>query len=232
MKKVQSSVISPLTGENKRGGGIIKAALALLAAASISAAPVLIEAYQEGVIMILPFDTVPVVELSFSVDTSCYVLFTAGGLADWTTMILRFDGTDLFPVAMVREQHPSSIHIVYTYPLNTGDHIAHLRVAGTGSSFQGRCYNAYLQALIFLPDTATAVAEQPVGDSQPSVNTPGLISKGPFVHVAGASELVDATGRVIENAIEDNKVFISNLPQGTYFARDGERTIVKIVKVE
>jgi hypothetical protein len=43
---------------------------------------------------------------------------------------------------------------------------------------------------------------------------------------------VDASGRVIENAIEDDKVFISSLPQGTYFARNGERTIVKIVKVE
>ncbi|MBA7644444.1 hypothetical protein ES703_52188 [subsurface metagenome] len=59
-----------------------------------------------------------------------------------------------------------------------------------------------------------------------------IVSSGPYVNVAGASELVDATGRVIENAIEDNKVFISNLPTGTYFARNGERTIVKIVKVE
>jgi len=232
MKRLHPSVISPLTGENKRGGGIIKATLALLVAASLSAAPVLIEAYQEGAIMIPPFDTVPVVELSFSVDTSCYVLFTAGGLADWTTMILRFDGTDLFPVAMVREQHPSSIHIVYTYPLNPGDHIAHLRVAGTGSSFQGRCYNAYLQALIFLPDEPGAVSEPPVGDAQQGVNTPSLISSGPYVNVAGATELVDASGRVIENAIEDDKVYIFNLPTGTYFARSEKRTVVKVVVVE
>ena len=59
-----------------------------------------------------------------------------------------------------------------------------------------------------------------------------IVSSGPYVNVAGASELVDATGRVIENAIEDDKVFISDLPTGTYFARNGERTIVKIVKVE
>jgi hypothetical protein len=59
-----------------------------------------------------------------------------------------------------------------------------------------------------------------------------IVSSGPYVNVQGASELVDATGRVIEDAIEDDKVFISNLPTGTYFARDEERTIVKIVKVE
>jgi len=37
---------------------------------------------------------------------------------------------------------------------------------------------------------------------------------------------------VIEGAIENDKVFISNLPTGTYFARSEERTVVKIVKVE
>ena len=37
---------------------------------------------------------------------------------------------------------------------------------------------------------------------------------------------------MIENAIEEDKVFISTLPTGTYFARDGDRTVVKIVKVE
>ncbi len=44
--------------------------------------------------------------------------------------------------------------------------------------------------------------------------------------------MVDATGRVIEGAITDDRVSINALPQGTYFARDRERTVVKIVKVE
>jgi len=91
MKKTQFSVISPLTGENKRGGGIIAIALILLAA-SISAAPVLVEAYQEGTITIPAdkIDTVTVVELSFSVDTSCYVLFTAGGGSQAGENVLMF----------------------------------------------------------------------------------------------------------------------------------------------
>ena len=66
----------------------------------------------------------------------------------------------------------------------------------------------------------------------PTERWTAIVSAAPYVHVAGASELVDATGRVIENAIEDDKVFISDLPTGTYFARDEDRTIVKIVKVD
>ena len=59
-----------------------------------------------------------------------------------------------------------------------------------------------------------------------------IVSAAPYVSVSGATELVDATGRVIENAITDDKVYLSNLPTGTYFARNEERTIVKIVKVQ
>lgn len=213
---------------------LLLAALVLLAASFLVAAPVLVEAYQEGMITIPSDkkDTVTVVELTFSVDTSCYVLFTAGGLADLAKMFLHVDGANLFPVAIVEEYTLSSIHIVYTYPLNSGEHTVHLKMTPNKSSY-ARCTNAYLQALIFLPDTATgAVVEKPTSDAEPSVNTPGLISKGPYVNVAGATELVDATGRVIPNAIADSKVYLSNLPTGTYFARNEERTIVKIVKVE
>ncbi|MEA3311946.1 MAG: T9SS type A sorting domain-containing protein [candidate division WOR-3 bacterium] len=213
---------------------LLLAALVLLAASSLSAAPVLVEAYNEKPITIPEdkMDTVTVVELSFSVDTSCYVLFTAGGLVWAAKAFLQLDGTDLFPASIGRGVTTRSVHIAYTYPLSPGDHIVHLRMTKLETTLRATCYEAYLQALIFLPDTATAVAEQPTSDAEPSVNTPSLIASGPYVNVAGASELVDATGRVIENAISDDKVYLSNLPTGTYFARDGERTIVKIVKVD
>ncbi len=213
---------------------LLLAVLVLLAASSLSAAPVLVEAYQEGTITIPSdkIDTVTVVELSFSVDTSCYVLFTAGGLAGVAKMLLRLNGNNLFPIAYVEEYAASSIHIVYTYPLSPGNHNIHLRITNGRGGSSASCHDAYLQALIFLPDTATAVAEQPTSDAEPTGNAPSLISRGPFVHAPGATELVDATGRVIPNAITEDKVYLSNLPQGTYFARDGERTIVKIVKVE
>lgn len=205
----------------------------LFAALCLSAAPLLIEAYNEETITI-PYDkmdTVTLVEISFSVDTSCYVLFTAGGLTDVAKAFLQLDGTDLFPASIGRV-HTTSIHIAYTYPLGPGDHIVHLRMTKPGTTVPATCYEAYLQALIFLPDTATAIAEQPTSDAEPRGNTPSLISKGPYVNVAGATELVDATGRVIENAITENRIQIATLPPGTYFARDGERTVVKIVKVE
>ena len=215
---------------------LFAAVMMLVSVGVVVAAPVLIEAYQEGTISIPAdeFDTVTVVELSFSVDTSCYVLFTAGEIFQFATLWLNLNEDDLHPCT--REGGLGQTHsglISYSYLLSSGNHSVTLKMAPLLMGYGASCRNAYLQALIFLPDTATnAVAEQPVGGGQPPVTTPSLISKGPFVHVAGASELVDATGRVIEGAIEEDKVFISNLPTGTYFARDEERTIVKIVKVE
>ncbi len=212
----------------------VLAALVPLAASSLVAAPILVEAYQEGTITIPEdkIDTVTAVELSFSVDTTCYVLFTAGALVAPAKMFLQLDGSNLYPISMAHGNPAGGSHITYTYLLTSGAHTIHLKATNTMGGVRVVCYNAYLQALIFLPDTATAIAEQPTSDAEPLPNTPSLVSKGPFVHVAGASELVDATGRVIENAIEEDKVYISNLPTGTYFARDEDRTIVKIVKVD
>jgi len=240
MKRLHPSVISPLTGENKRGGGITKATLALLVAASLSAAPVLVEAYQEGTITIPSdkMDTVTVVEVSFSVDSACHVMLTAGGQARIASLWLEMNENRLPPQTNVQTDGfggPVSFTMVYSYLLEPGEYTASLRIAHhyIARNYTATCKNAYLQALIFLPDTATgAVAEQPMSDAEPLPNTPSLISKGPFVHAPGATELVDASGRVIEGAISENKVYISNLPTGTYFARDGDRTIVKIVKVD
>ncbi|MEA3310839.1 MAG: hypothetical protein U9Q76_01335 [candidate division WOR-3 bacterium] len=217
-------------GGGLRGRGII---LLLLLTASLSAAPVLFEAYQEGTITIPgdKIDTVTVVELSFSVDTSCYVLFTAGGLSKRAKLFLYLDGSKLFPTTALAEVASSSFHTIYTYLLGPEDHNVHLKLTNLEFGASADCYDAYLQALIFLPDAGSAVAEPPGDNHQPQVMR-SVVSKGPFVHVAGASELVDASGRVIEDAIHDDKVFISNLPQGTYFARNGDRTVVKIVKVE
>jgi len=232
MKKTQFSVISPLTGENKRGGGIIAIALILLAA-SISAAPVLVEAYQEGTITIPAdkIDTVTVVELSFSVDTSCYVLFTTGGIANPARTFLQLDTVNLFPTAIGWGSRIQSVHITYTYPLTPGNHNIYFKMTNAEMALYATCHNAYLQALIFLPDEPSAVAEQPPETRGLSPLSTSIVSKGPFVHAPSATELVDASGRVIENAIVAGHVQISTLPTGTYFARDGERTVVKIVKV-
>jgi len=127
-----------------------------------------------------------------------------------------------------------SFHLAYTYLLGTGNHTISLEMTNERGSYRATCYNAYLQALIFLPDIPSAVAEPP-GEPEPRGLSPlpaSIISKGPCVNVQGATELMDASGRVIEGAIEDNKVFIANLPPGTYFAHSGDRTVVKIVKVE
>ena len=108
-------------GGGLRGRGIVF--LLLLAAASLSATPVLVEAYQEGTITIPgdKMDTVTVVELAFSVDTACYVQFTAGGLAQFLTMmLLEFDANYLLPVAIVQGNRSLSDLIVYTYLITPG----------------------------------------------------------------------------------------------------------------
>jgi len=200
--------------------------------------PLLVEAYQEGTITIPEdeTDTLTVVEVSFSVDTSCYVLFTAGGQAKLAKLWLELNGDKLpHEVRLTSDEHAGALtfDINFTYPLDPGEQTISLCVTDYYPDASTRCLDSYLQALIFLPDTATgAVAEQPMSDAQPTGNTPSLISKGPFVHAPGATELVDASGRVIENAITDERVYLSTLPTGTYFARNGERTIVKIVKVD
>ncbi len=207
-------------------------------AVGLQAAPLLVEAYQEGQISI-PVgqdDTTKVVELSFSVDTSCYVQFTVGCRARYARLWLELDGDSLPPgaVAITNQTVKESLCFVYTYLLDAGNHVITLEVANYYNGPSATiCTDSYLQALIFLPDTATgAIAEQPAGDVEPTEGMTSVISRGPYVTVTGATELVDASGRVIENAITDDKVSINALPQGTYFARDDERTVVKIVKVQ
>lgn len=219
-----------LGGGGLRGRGIV---LLLLFAVSLSAAPVLFEGYSEETVIIPEgeVDTVAVVELSFSVDTTCYVLFTAGGIASQARIFLQLDSSNLFPASIVRGAATYSTHITYTYPLGQGEHTIRLMLTINTSSVSAVCYNAYLQALIFLPDEPGAVAEQPPGEN-PLPQARSVVSQGPWVSAPGATELVDATGRIIENAIVADRIQISTLPAGTYFARDRERTIVKIVKVD
>jgi hypothetical protein len=199
--------------------------------------PLLVEAYQEGQISIPKdaFDTLTVVELSFSVDSNSYVQFSAGGLAALGELWLELNGEILPPIAKILgTMHTEGFTISYTYLINPGDYSIIVGITGVWGDRQypTLCEKTYLQALIFLPDAGGAIAERPAGDVEPTEGMTSVISRGPYVNVTGATELVDGTGRVIENAITDDKVSISNLPQGTYFARDGERTVVKIVKVD
>ncbi|MEA3311947.1 MAG: hypothetical protein U9Q76_06985 [candidate division WOR-3 bacterium] len=103
---------------------LLLAALVSLAASSLSAAPVLVEAYNEKMITIPEdvIDTVTVVELSFSVDTTCYVLFTAGALVAPAKMFLQLDGSDLYPISMAHGNPAGGSHITYTYLLTSEAH--------------------------------------------------------------------------------------------------------------
>jgi len=202
---------------------------------STSASTLLIEAYQEGAVTIPSGenDTVSVVEVVFSIDSSCHVMFTTGGIVTQGKVWLVLDGDSLPPTDyLARGGARATISISYAYLLEPGVHTISLTLANfQNSGVPTTSQYAYLQALIFLPDGGGAVAEQPELEPASDAVT-SVVSRGPYVTVTGATELVDATGRVIENAIEEDRVSINSLPQGTYFARNEERTVVKIVKVE
>jgi len=204
--------------------------------ASVSAVtPVLFEAYQEGTIVVQPggSDSVLVLDLTFSVDSSCYVHFSAGGLSALGRFWLELDGEKQVPEErLAGTSHIEGFNMDYSYWLSPGEHSMSLKITSHfNQTDPSTCEQAYLQALIFLPDGGGAVAEQPEVEPASDAVT-SVVSRGPYVTVTGATELVDATGRVIENAIEEDRVSINSLPQGTYFARNEERTVVKIVKVE
>ena len=221
---------------------VLLTVIMMLVTASVAGTtPLLLEAYQEGQIYIPEdgSDTAIAAEVSFSIDSTCYVQLTAGANVMLARLWVESDGDSLPPGMFDAGVSATpfifgSVGITYTYLLEPGEHTISLQAANYLNVYDPTiCRNAYLQALIFLPDTATnAVAEQPLETRGLSPLSASIVSQGPYVSVAGATELVDASGRVMPNAIADSKVFISNLPTGTYFARNGDRTVVKIVKVE
>jgi hypothetical protein len=215
---------------------VLFAAVMMLVSVGVAGvSPLLVEAYQEGQIHIPEdeSDEATVATVSFSVDSVCYVLFAIGGLAQSVRVWLELDGDSLPPVIYEYDADARSfVNLTYISLLDPGEHTVLLRLSSYLNSHNpATCKNGYLQALIFLPDEPGAIAEPPGDNHQPQAMR-SVVSQGPYVNVAGASELVDATGRVIEGAIEEDKVYLSNLPTGIYFARNGERTVVKIVKVE
>jgi hypothetical protein len=217
---------------------VLLAAVMLVLVGVAGAAPVLFEAYQEDQIYIPEVEDgkLIVTEVSFSVDSACYVQLVACGNTVYSKSWLVMDNDSLPFVAhgSTSSYWPGWVNLTYITSVEPGEHTVALWVSTVYPDVGPTTFtNGYLQALVFLPDTATgAVAEPPLEARSLSPLPTSIVSRGPFVYVVGATELVDAAGRVIENAIREEKVFISNLSTGTYFARDGERTVVKIVKVE
>lgn len=206
--------------------------------ASLGATTVLYETNQQGKIEIpageFLFDTT-VVEIDFSVNQDCFAEFIAGGFARSAEYWLTLDGDTFTAPAyfgiISSNAWAEPIVINRAGFVSVGDHTISFHFESVDrSSGTILCEGIFLQALIFLPDSGGAVAEQPA--VEPGVQTASVISQGPYVCAPGASELVDSSGRIIENAIQDGRVQIYSLPPGTYFAKSEERTVVKIVKVE
>jgi len=220
-----------------RSDGYVKKILIplMIATFTMQAAPVLVEAYQEGQITIPAesFTTDTACALTFSVDTSCVVSFSTSGNLSGCKAWLAIDNDSLPPLSQDNEDN-GSVAFTYSYIIQPGEHTAYYTILGgynPGTSISSTFRNGYLQALIFLPDTGNGAVTEQEHEALPDV-APSVISSGPYVSAPGATQVVDASGRVLEGVLTDGKVYLSDLPPGTYFARQGERTVTKVVKVE
>lgn len=191
---------------------------------------ILLEAYQDAVIApgAENIDTT-ILKLEFSLDTTCQILVASGGAQKRGIGYLLLDGdTVRNSIRYNVDANMMPLDQVFIHLTNEGEHTILLKFRTLNEL--GQCQYGRLQALIFLPDSASGVLELP--PVLPPFLPSAVISRGPYVSAPGASAVVDASGRVMENVLSEGRVSISNLPAGTYFAKDEERTVVKIVKVD
>ncbi len=209
--------------------------LALLSIAlAAHASQVLLETHQEGVQTIpeKQNQTLDVLSLNFQVDTACFVQINAGGNVMFAEMAITLDENALFPIVRPRDCAGYSFVIPYATFVSTGNHTITLKFTNyMNQDYPAECRDAYLQALIFLPDEPSSVSETHVPKVEPSA-AHTLIATGPWVDARGATELYDANGRKVSAVPQDGRISLQALPGGTYFAREGDtRTVLKIVKV-
>jgi len=95
--------------------------------------------------------------------------------------------------------------------------------------YTGFVINPRLQVLVLYED-APSVTEAPP-QSTPTEN-PSILSCGPSVTVPGFCEVVDIAGRKVHCEIIEDRIMVSSLSSGTYFARGSEGRITKIVKLQ
>ena len=205
-----------------------------------NASQVLVEAWQT-VDLVIPkgqrCDTA-IVELSFTVDTGCFVLFTTGAMARMGNFWVKLDGNKLRPKIPCTGKEMSPVPISYASKLESGHHKVTLWFECYYSDLvpiDPSCTYAYLQALLFLPDSTVTKGIEEENDQNGGFRenpVVSLVTKGPYVQVPGCIDLVDDSGRIIENAVIGDKVMISNLSRGTYYARGTGGTTVKVVKVQ
>ncbi len=163
-----------------------------------------------------------VAEVSFNLEKGAFcTILTAGGpiygssvhylIIDMDT-VLRSGDSRLGDLSQIRA-------------LTGGDHVIQVGVhAGA------RLVNfVRLQVLVQYPIDTSALTEAPVDNN---TNIPSsLIAFGPSVYIPGCEEVVDAAGRMIDCEIQGDRVVLSSLPTGTYFAKRGEKRVTKIVKL-
>ncbi|MBD3286879.1 hypothetical protein GF359_09610 [candidate division WOR-3 bacterium] len=209
-----------------RSDGYIKRTflILLVTAFVLNASTVSVEAYYSEELTEIPESrqTETAVQLTFSIDTSCLVQFSANGRCLVHPGWLELD-RDSMPALLEVRAGTGPVPIVYTYCLHPGEHTLAYMMRGdftTDTTSTSPCGECCIQARIILPDAATDAD----AESAPS------LSRESYVTSPGATQVADSSGRALEGVLNEDRISISALPQGTYYAKKEDRTVVKIVK--
>ncbi len=212
-----------------RGGKMRRLTLLSLVASFAFAGQVLVEDYTEGT-KPMPFTQDSVLaQVVFTLDTNAMVLVTTGGIsknpcASWLRQ--NSDSISISTLQFMAGQYWSHARS-QVLNLNKGSYTIGFHMRNTDA--ENYMQNAILQVLIFLPDKQEAVMETP---TNPGEVPKSIISTGSPVTIDGVIAIFDATGRKVENCISIDRLDVSSLNAGQYFATSegGHTTRVTVIK--
>jgi hypothetical protein len=224
--------------------------LAIVASSLFSNEMFLVEDYVSGDVEFDPGPDVTVATVSFTVDREAMISISIGGP-------LRYDYTqgssNIHPaiygcswISMngIKQDYSvgsPEVNGSFVFTLEPGSYQFELKINAmndnifyykppdyTETAFT--IHNPRIQALVILSDTAGgAVAESPPEYEDPHPRS--LVASGPSVSIPGCLKLSDIAGRTVDCEINDDRIMISSLPKGTYFAQTSDQRTIKIVKM-
>lgn len=182
--------------------------------------------------------------ITFALESPAFVLVTCSGVFSQTgipnengntgSAWMEIDGDSLSHTTQYMfSTNPPKIYynVSLVQDMEPGEHTMEILFAAPRFDFNGRYKRMRLQALIFQEeDTVQAITEYPE-DNHGIANQRSILTSGNYVRVEGCDAIRDVSGRVLDITIENDKLSISTLPAGTYFAETSTGTI-KIVKMQ
>ena len=228
--------------------------LVLIASMAFANEMFLVEDYTEEDITLEVSDADPITmaSISFTLDREAFVTVTTGGIIKHrlTTGASGEQASELYNCSWVTMNGTKlqisvgspNMNGSYIFALDPGNYEFELQVLTIHDirmspyvppdydTRESTIRHPRIQALVILSDTATNHASEKPPERGDPVQT-GLITSGPSVNVPGCQEIVDISGRRVDCEIAGDRVMLSTLPRGTYFAQTSNKRTIKIVKM-